>query len=213
MKKKRNNPTSCSKEKSDTDLNDPYSRNSHNDKKKAPSQPEDFDSVTGAVVGKITPYTDELQTTEQKSRDESITELFKQYIAAYGSKVQARENYQKELFRTCISIVRVFSWFFVAVSVLPFIFGLTKNISGIVSVVTESISFLVLIVELLKIITRYCFPSDDEKYITEIVKAIQHNDLEDKRLNMAYKISAKKNSTDKVYRNSAKAQEETSKDK
>ena len=33
-------------------------------------------------------------------------------------------------------------------------------------------------------IVKYAFPEDDEKYITEIVKAIQSNDLENKKQNI-----------------------------
>ena len=37
---------------------------------------------------------------------------------------------------------------------------------------------------LLEIIAKYIFPKNEEKNITEIVKAIQNNDLEDKRINI-----------------------------
>lgn len=161
-------------------------------------------SVAGLVRGKVHPYDDSetLRTDQQRARDKFITELFSAYLEAYRDKVESRGSYQKDLFITCIRIVWIFSIAFVLlIAASMFALGSTENISTAISVATASISFLVLIIELLKIITRYCFPENDEQYITEIVKAIQHNDLEDKKLNMEYKKATGKSNENAVKNN------------
>lgn len=155
-----------------------------------PNSSDDEGSVLKYLEEDPSPYADDfrkLQTGQQKRRDEAITTLFYTYIDAYKKKVTSRDTYQKELFEACLSIVRIFAVFFILLTFLPVFFGSTESVSGALSIATASISFLVLIIELLKIITHYCFPENDEQYITEIVKAIQNNDLEDKRLNLTYK--------------------------
>ena len=51
------------------------------------------------------------------------------------------------------------------------------------------LTFLTLIVGILKIITKYVFPVNDEEYITRIVELIQNNDLENKKENIRAKVA------------------------
>lgn len=53
--------------------------------------------------------------------------------------------------------------------------------AGILSV---CVTFAGLLLGSFNMIVKYAFPEDDEKYITEIVKAIQSNDLENKKQNI-----------------------------
>ena len=144
----------------------------------------------GNSISELSPVRDDPYLTDQQSkRDELVTQLLTSYIGAYEYKVDARKEYQKALFRVCLGIVIIFS---VALVILAFkLWSLSsESISNIASIITACVSFLVLIVELLKIITRYCFPEDDEQYITDIVKAIQSNDLDNKKLNMGGRRTA-----------------------
>ncbi len=61
----------------------------------------------------------------------------------------------------------------------------TESLVGLISV---CVTFLTSVIGVLKIIVKYCFPENDEKYITEIVKAVQQNDLENKKENLKYKL-------------------------
>lgn len=45
------------------------------------------------------------------------------------------------------------------------------------TVITTLVSLVVSILELVHIITKYCFPENDEEYIVQIVNSIQDNDL------------------------------------
>lgn len=58
------------------------------------------------------------------------------------------------------------------------------EISELITLFSLCITFLTSILGLFKIITKFCFPENDEEYITKIVEAIQKNDLENKKENM-----------------------------
>jgi H+/Cl- antiporter ClcA len=64
-----------------------------------------------------------------------------------------------------------------------------KSIESVVQLITACVTFLTLIVSILKIITKYVFPANDEEYITRIVEIIQNNDLENKKENIRVRIS------------------------
>lgn len=44
--------------------------------------------------------------------------------------------------------------------------------------ITAMLSLVVSILDLIRVITKYCFPENDEEYIVKIVESIQNNDLE-----------------------------------
>ena len=62
----------------------------------------------------------------------------------------------------------------------------------IAALISSYLAIIGLIVGILKIIAEYVFPKDDEKYITEIVKAIQDNDLKNKQENIKAQLQCKK---------------------
>ena len=74
------------------------------------------------------------------------------------------EQYYKDGYRAIIFDID--SLYSVAV-ILSAMFGLFGTIFGII-----------------KYVARFAFPEEDEKYITEIVKSIQENDLKDKQENI-----------------------------
>lgn len=49
--------------------------------------------------------------------------------------------------------------------------------SSVVAFVTACITYLTIIVGVLTIITKYCFPENEEEHITRIVETIQTNDM------------------------------------
>lgn len=67
------------------------------------------------------------------------------------------------------------------------------SISEAASFITACVSFLTLIIGLLKIITKYCFPENDEEYVTKIVQSIQKNDLQHKLASIDYKRKTEEN--------------------
>lgn len=52
------------------------------------------------------------------------------------------------------------------------------DITGAVTLIASVVSLIVSILELARIITKYCFPENDEEYIVKIVESIQDNALE-----------------------------------
>jgi len=132
-------------------------------------------------------YQDPFVTVEQKKRDTQITELLTDYVKSYKNKVKHSTICRYFILVPCILIICAF-----AAMLIYFSFQILHShsqieVPDVVSFITACISFITLIIGLLTIITKYFFPENDEQYITTIVKAIQENDLENKRENAKYK--------------------------
>lgn len=157
----------------------------------SPDSPEALEKTLG-LVKSVSPtddslyYFDRLQTPEQHERDIQITALLRSYVEAYKKKSTFQSNTRKELFDLCSIIVRAFSALFVMLFLMVGFSSRPENLSDTVSFVTACVSFLALIFGLLTIITKYCFPENDEEYITRIMESIQKNDLEHKLANINY---------------------------
>lgn len=128
-------------------------------------------------------YTDHFVTKEQALRDQEITKLLQAYVKTYENKVTVTTSRQNIIFALCIGIVSVFSVIFAIALILIFSKVNPDSTTGVVSFATACITFISLIVGLLMIITKYFFPKNGEKYITQIVETIQKNDLKNKREN------------------------------
>ena len=126
-------------------------------------------------------YKDTYITEQQKIRDKHVTELLKHYVDGYESKTNSNKIYKMVIFIVCISIIVLFSGIF-SYLMITFDYNMdAKNVESIVALISICITFLTLIVGILKIITEYSFPAKEEEYITRIVEIIQKNDLENKK--------------------------------
>lgn len=151
------------------------------------------------------PYVDEFITIQQKERDKQITILLSHYVDAYKSKINSSKWYKGILFTICVSILLIFSIMFAyLIYKLSFSADITVNnatesasIGNIVELVSVCVTFLTLIVSILKIITKYVFPEKEEEYITRIVEIIQKNDLENKKENIKAREIVKEHSKQK----------------
>lgn len=141
---------------------------------------------------KETVYEDTFVTKEQKKRDVQVTNLLKYYVENYKSKTQSNKIYKLALFILCSLIVVAgciaFGYVFLNVD---FNDG-DANISNVLEIASVCITFLTLIVGLLKIITEYVFPNNEEEYISKIVEIIQKNDLENKKENIKHQDNIRK---------------------
>ena len=119
-------------------------------------------------------------TEEQQKRDKDITELFDEYKKYYKDKTRHNKGYRIAIFVVTMAILLAYAIIFFVM--LPTVLSNDcANISEIAPLITASVTFIALVIGILKIITTYVFPKDDEKYISEIVKLIQSNDLEHKK--------------------------------
>lgn len=51
------------------------------------------------------------------------------------------------------------------------------DLSGVAAVITTALSFIFAIIKLMEVITKYCFPENDDEYILKMIQEIQENDL------------------------------------
>lgn len=131
-------------------------------------------------------FADNYQTREQKARDCEITKLLRQYVLSYSEKVKKQKTYRAVLLILCSSIIALFSIAFLA---LLMYFGFNSsslNTTGTVGLISVCVTFLTSILGLAQIITKYCFPENDEEYISKIVETIQANDFQNKLANMQH---------------------------
>lgn len=129
-------------------------------------------------------FDDKYVTEQQRNRDEKITNLLGKYVDSYESKVRFQRVFRIILCFVSLGIIVVFAYNMI--DVLKSVQNLRDNVTSntVVSIITASVTFLVSIISILQIIAKYCFPQDDEQYITEIVKTIQENDFKHKQENI-----------------------------
>lgn len=129
-------------------------------------------------------FRDIYATEQQLLRDVQITTLLTYYVEAYNKKRKSNPNYKKAIFGVSIIVLLSFSIMFL---VLLYRYANVSNtvvINNIVALITVCITYLTLVIGILKIITKYVFPQKEEEYITRIVEAIQRNDLKNKKANI-----------------------------
>ena len=124
--------------------------------------------------------TDPFATFEQTKRDSSISDLLCAYTEAYKKKQGKNRIYRDFLFYSCLTIVVLISISLLVITIV-FLCRMPSSISDLVTLITILATFSGSIIGILKVITEYVFPQGDEKYITTIVKAVQQNDLDNKR--------------------------------
>ena len=129
---------------------------------------------------------DPFQTDQQRRRDLEITSLLKEYVKYYRIKSRSSRKYRAVLFWGCAGITFVL----VAACVFSIVWWTiekNKDVNDVVALVTACATLIAAVLGILKIITAYVFPGEDEKYVTGIVESIQKNDLENKKANMEAK--------------------------
>ncbi len=129
---------------------------------------------------------DPFQTDQQRRRDLEITALLKEYVKYYRIKSRSSRKYRAVLFWGCAGI----TFMLVAACVFSIVWWTiekNKDVNDVVALVTACATLIAAVLGILKIITAYVFPGEDEKYVTGIVESIQKNDLENKKANMEAK--------------------------
>lgn len=135
---------------------------------------------------------DEWLTEQQASRDKKITKLLDLYVTAYENKVNSNPKYRLGIMIGCAVtiIAAIVGCTYITVNIIPME---EKSIGDIVALITAFGGVLGTLAGIVQIITKYVFPENEEQYITEIVKAIQTNDLENKKVNIYAESPFKKN--------------------
>ncbi|MBD5101417.1 MAG: hypothetical protein HDT27_01735 [Subdoligranulum sp.] len=117
---------------------------------------------------------------EQIRRDKKISRLLEAYVRAYEKKSVHSRFSRYLILIPCMVIVVGFAvvlgWMCVTMATATN----GSNWEELAAFITACVSFLALIIGILHIITEYFFPKDGEKYITDIVKLVQENDLKNR---------------------------------
>ncbi len=143
-----------------------------------------YEKLISYYINSDSQFIDSYQTREQKARDCEVTKLLKQYVTAYTNKVEAQKIYRKVLLALFSVIIGIFSLTFCFLLLFFGIIPQSTDLAGVVSLISVCVTFLISILGLAQIMVKYCFPENDEEYITNIVGTIQKNDLSHKLANM-----------------------------
>ncbi len=152
---------------------------------------DDIDDLIDGYVNSDDSFKDEFQTEQQKRRDGKVTELLEKYVKAYENKTKAQKKYRAILFWGSSGIIALFSIALLVIAIITITRIGDIKVTDVIALITALISFVTSILALTTIITKFCFPEDDEKYITSIVESIQKNDLENKKESMRLYSSSK----------------------
>lgn len=107
------------------------------------------------------------------------------YVDTYENKTKNNKIYKCVLFWLCVITLSVFSIAFLSAICFIFIDKKDEQISDyLVTMLPICITYLTLVISILKIIVKYIFPEKEEEYITKIVEIIEKNDLENKKENI-----------------------------
>ena len=140
---------------------------------------------------------DNTQPIEAGDRSRSISQIVRAYAAEYNNKVSFQSLYRKILFWLCFSLIIAF--FLATLVVLFYAVRLSSNhmrVANLIGLITAFLSFVGSIIGLIMVITNYCFPSNYEKSVVELVGAVQQNDLAHYIEISRTKQKAKKNKPD-----------------
>lgn len=121
---------------------------------------------------------DKYQPEEQKNRSRSISAILSHYEESYDHKVRFQRLYRQILFWGCSGIILLFVVAILFILIYAVFHSDSIELAGVATVITAVVSLVVSMLELVHIITKYCFPEKDEEYIVQIVESIQGNDLE-----------------------------------
>lgn len=128
-------------------------------------------------------YDDKFQTLEQKNRDKNISRLLGCYVNFFERKKIENIKTRKDVKWFCflsslLLIITIFS-----ILAITIIFDI-DSLYSVAVILSAMFGLFGTIFGIIKYVARFAFPEEDEKYITEIVKSIQENDLKDKQENI-----------------------------
>lgn len=142
------------------------------------NQNGDADSSSDSRIDSDEDLSDKYQLEEQKNRSRSISTILHHYEQSYSSKASFQRSYRKLLFWGASIIVLLFVLAILFVLIYAMLHSDSLEIAGVATIVTTIVSLVISILELVRIIIKYCFPENDDEYIVRIVETIQMNDLE-----------------------------------
>lgn len=125
------------------------------------------------------------KSPQQQERDIQITMLLTAYVKSYEKKSKQNPVYRGVIVAIIFMIIIGITFASVFISI-KFANKSNAEIKDIIGLVTSLAAFLPSIFGLFKLIIKYVFPAEEEKYITDIVKIIQENDLKNRQETNAY---------------------------
>lgn len=120
---------------------------------------------------------DNFQVEQRKLRTLHITSILQYYKDNYNDKITFQKRYRKILFWGCSTVIAAFSVSVIAITGFAILHHSDLDLSGVAAVITTALSFIFAIIKLMEVITKYCFPENDDEYILKMIQEIQENDL------------------------------------
>lgn len=109
-------------------------------------------------------------------RSEIITNILGNYDQEQEKRFEYKRNKKAIIFWVFMSLMIILALQFVVCSVLIFVVHKTISNQDIIAVISNGVTFLTAVISIFLIIVKYIFPTDEEKYFNELVKAIVESD-------------------------------------
>ena len=120
-------------------------------------------------------------SAEQIKRDKKITRLLDAYIRFYEKKSAHSTMCRYLILIPCMAIICGCAFALTWLCVMTLSAEQDLDLEKLAAFITACAAFPIAIIGILHIITEYFFPKEDEKYITDIVKLVQKNDLKNRK--------------------------------
>ncbi len=129
-------------------------------------------------------FTDRYQTQEQIFRDEQISNLLKEYVSRFKKKSTETLNDRNLLKWVSVIGIGLITLAIVFLAIYVVVKNDVSSVESLATIITALVTLCSSLFGIINYIAKRAFPTDDEKYITEIVKLIQENDLKHKQENI-----------------------------
>ncbi len=129
-------------------------------------------------------FTDRYQTKEQIFRDEQISNLLKEYVDRFKRKSKETLNDRNLLKWVSIIGISLLTLTIIVLTIYVVVKNDVSSTESLAAIITALVTLCGSLFGIINYVAKRAFPTDDEKYITEIVKLIQENDLKHKQENI-----------------------------
>jgi hypothetical protein len=126
---------------------------------------------------------DDNLTEQQRLRDEYTTNLYKQFVDAHKEKQLFVKKSKESIRSWCIAWVTLLILACICLSAFVLI-GTERQATDVIALISSAVPLVAAVIGTLNIVTKHVFPENEEQYITDIVKAINENDLKNKQQNL-----------------------------
>lgn len=146
------------------------------------------------------------QNPREVERDSAVTKLLASYVDTYEKRQTDNRGFRQKMFWLCFFAVSALT-LAIVFSIVYLLVWTERSITDIVALVTACVAAIGSLAFLLEIIAKYVFPSNEEEHISQMVQAVQKNDLEERKLRYEYQMMLMSKNEDAAEKNQKESEQ------